>query len=160
MALLLHFAHGTAPLDASFVLGTQFEAELCFFPGHSVRAVLKSRGSKIEPIEQMTGSESLTMLCDAYSTMLATQPWLGAVALPVKSLVPTRAEKVWQFSDTYGGALPMAASDDIGWTAMAVSGGDPIDVVVEFDGRSLRPLSLVAQREFICVSRNASAGRG
>jgi len=31
-ALVLNFARGTGPLDASFLVGTQFIGELCYFP--------------------------------------------------------------------------------------------------------------------------------
>lgn len=153
-ALILHFAFGTAPLDASFVVGTQFDGELCFFPGSGIRAAVKSRqASKL--VERFTGHETLDAALDAYSQIMARQPWVGFVALPLRSVMPLGGDRTWQIVDTAGGSLPAIFPPAADWQTVALSGGRSIDLVASFDGQKLRPLTAMAEREILSFG-NAS----
>jgi hypothetical protein len=156
IALILHFAHGTAAFDASFAVGSQFEAEVCRFPGAGVRAAVKSRGAA-QPIESLAGFDTLDSACDAYSQMLARQPWLGPIAMPLRSMVPARSNNAWRLIDATGHSLPATMPPWIAWQAAAISGGHPIDIVATFDGQTLRPLTLFAEREVIQLATTIPA---
>ena len=58
-ALVLQFAHGSAPLDGSLVPGSAFEGEVVFYPGSfPLRALVKERSGP-EPLPQFPGVETV-----------------------------------------------------------------------------------------------------
>jgi hypothetical protein len=149
-ALLLHFAHGAGPMDANFLIGTEFAGELCYFPGNGVRAVVKSRqGAK--NITVFSGYEALDAAFDGYSQWLTAQPWLGSVAIPLRQLTPIHGDNQWSFADTSGSFVPARMSSTTAWRMMAVSGGHPLDVAAEFDGETLRPLAVGTEGQTISL---------
>lgn len=70
--MILHFAHGHQPLDASLVRGTKFEAELVFYPGaYPMRALVKERFSDTAQAEALPGYETLSAATAAYAAAIA-----------------------------------------------------------------------------------------
>ena len=49
----------------------------------------------------------------------------------------------WRLRDNTGEALPLAKGDY--WHALALGGGEPCDVVVEWNGRELQPLGMTVR---------------
>ena len=158
-ALVLAFAHGSAPLDTTLSPGCAFDGELCFFPGNGVRAAVKSRGD-LSDIEAPVGFDTLDGLCDAASALFARQPWLGEVAAPLKSVVPVKADAGWALVDREGRSLPCAVGETAGWTALALSGGKPLDVAAAYDGRRLRALAAFAPGGYVRLTGPAAAEGG
>jgi hypothetical protein len=154
-ALVLAFAHGTAPLDVSLAAGTAFEGEVAFYPGNGARAEVKSRG-ELKSAGAMEGFDSLDALCDWAGAQFARQPWQGELAAPLLRVVPVRREGGWAVFDGQGRSLPAVLVDEAGWLALAMSGGHPVDVVAAYDGRRLRPLAVVAEGEYVSL-RSATA---
>ncbi|WP_066070167.1 SWIM zinc finger family protein [Frankia sp. EI5c] len=103
----------------------------------------------------------------AHTATLSADPWADPVALVIRriTVLPpsagapraaagragARGESTpaggaasqWLLRDSAGEALPMAAgtADSWGWWLLAVGGGGPLDLVVEWDGFDLIPLS-------------------
>jgi hypothetical protein len=48
---------------------------------------------------------------------------------------------VWRVRDAEGAALPLTAGDH--WLLLAISGGQPVELAGEWDGRLLRPLGVL-----------------
>jgi hypothetical protein len=147
-ALVLAFAHGTAPLDVSLAPGNEFTGELCFFPGNGVRAAVRARNDLV-PMRELGGFDTLDALCDTTSMMLARQPWLDEVAAPLRGVASLKTSGGWALRDREGKSLPATMSDPAGWTSLAVSGGRAADVVATFDGQRLRPLAIVVDGEYV-----------
>jgi hypothetical protein len=156
-ALVLNFAHGNAALDTSLIPGFSFEGELCFYPGHDVRAIVKSRGD-LARIESVAGFGSLEAACARYGELLCLHPWLGEVVLPLQGIVPMRSERRWRLVDQRQQSLPARMQDDNGWRVTALSGGHPVDVVAAFDGNVLRPMAAATRDEYVLLTGNTSAG--
>lgn len=156
-ALVLAFAHGNSPLDASLAPGRAFDGEICFFPGNGVRAAVKSRG-ELTDIEKPVGFDTLDAVCDAASLLFARHPWLGEIAAPLGLVTPVQVEAGWSLVDRQGRSLPCVMSESAAWTALAISGGRPIDVAAAFDGRRLRPLAIVAVGEHVPLTVPGSEG--
>jgi hypothetical protein len=156
-ALVLAFAHGNAPLDASLAPGCAFDGELCFFPGNGVRAAVKSRG-ELSDVQKPVGFDTLDALCDAASALFARQPWLGETAAPLGSVIPAKADAGWSLIDRDGRSLPCVMGESAGWTALAVSGGTPIDVAAAYDGRRLRPLAILTPGEHVRLTAPGAEG--
>jgi hypothetical protein len=158
-ALVLAFAHGTAPLDVSLAPGNEFTGELCFFPGNGVRAAVRARND-LTPLNGVTGFDSLDALCDSTSNLLARQPWVDEVAAPLRAVVSLKTNDGWAIADGERRSLPAAMSEQAGWTALAVSGGRAIDVAATFDGQRLRPLAVIADGEYVSLAPAAAGGQG
>lgn len=156
-ALALAFAHGNAPLDASLAPATCFEGELAFYPGNQVRAVIKSR-KDAKPLREIRGLPTLDAFCDFAGGMLAQGPWLDEIAAPLHGIVPRKSEQGWMMIDSDRRAMPATMPDAVGWLALAVSGGHPVDLVAGYDGRTLRPLAMFAAGEYVALSGATTGG--
>ncbi|MFI6480735.1 SWIM zinc finger family protein [Nonomuraea sp. NPDC050663] len=140
-AMVLTFAPpGQAP-DASFVPGTAIDAELAFYPGASpVRAILAHRHSPLGglPVEvgqalsavppALTADEALAEVAGA----LAGDPWIDSWPLVLAGVVPEAG---------HVSGLPWHPAEPVPWRLIAVSGGHPVTVAVEWTPDGLRPLS-------------------
>ncbi len=143
-ALILDFAHGTSALDASLSLGLQYDTELVFYPGHSLRAAVRGTTGDPQRITEPSGLELITDLLNAYSRQLQACPWLETLAIPLLGIIPTVDPHGYAFLDRCGESLPVVARDGAIYTLLAISGGQPINVTAEFDGTSLHPLAAFA----------------
>lgn len=151
IAMVLNFAHGTAALDTSLLPGTEFEAEVVMFPGSGLRAAVRNRSSPSKAISQLRGFDSIEAILERHSGLIAFHPFLGSVAFSILGVTPSRKSDRWFIVDRNSAALPLAARDDAGWTCMAVSGGEPIDVIGEFDGRAIRPLAAFHSGQYVSL---------
>lgn len=151
VVLVLQFAHGSEPLDASLLPGSRFEGEVCLVPGHTRRGVIRTRGG-LEPISAIDGPGSLEELLDLYAGLRAVNPWLEGIGAGLRGVVPARQGGQWLLVDAGGRALPMMAQSETGgqaaWVLAALAGGHPIDVAVHCDGRRLRPLGVMAEGRY------------
>ncbi len=148
-ALVLHFAHATQPLDASLVPGTTFEAELAFFPGaYPLRALIKQRVGPTESLADMTGSDSVQEVFEAYASALAKNPWIERFPVALRGVVPVHQGGSWSVRDPSGDGLPLSPKYARLWTLLALSGGRPIGLFGEWDGDTLNPLGAWANGRF------------
>jgi hypothetical protein len=142
-ALVLNFAAGNQPLDVSLVPGTSIDAELVFFPSAwPLRALVKERNGAPAAIESLKGESSLERAFESHGAALAVNPWLERLPLCLKGMTPFVRDGRWFLRDAGGCQMPLSPRSDQGWWILACSGGHPIGVFGEFDGDSLRPLSL------------------
>ncbi len=152
-ALILHFAHGQQPLDASFISGTVIEAELVFYPGaYPLRAIVKERHSAPSAPDRLIGYEKIADAYEEFSGAMAANPWLEKFPMPLLNVTPLRrgdeGGESWFVRDAEGRALKIAPRFEFAWTMLALSGGCEIDVFGEWDGIHLWPLSALAENRF------------
>lgn len=149
-ALVLSFAHGNAPLDTSLIAGYAVDADLVFYPGaFSTRALLKNRRTETPALKGLAGHASLDQAFDAHSDALAAFPWLERFPMALNDVTPLQLEDgYWYLQDSKNLTIPLAVSDMVGWQLMSVSGGKPIEVFGEWNGRRLIALSLYAEEYF------------
>jgi hypothetical protein len=146
-ALVLEFAAGMEDLPPQFAPGTQVDADLCFYPGAlPVRALIADSSGERGPVrtlEALSVRDALHQFAEA----LARNPWLERQPLKLRAVIPRRVDQEWWLVDPDGAQLPMTAAH--GWRLQAVSGGRPIEVVAEWDGFVLQPLSTMADGELV-----------
>jgi hypothetical protein len=164
-ALLLHFAHGRQSFEATFVPGSQVQAELVFYPGSlPLRALVKhcdavlpsaqERGNGAtlaEQQQQALGYASLAAAMRAYGEALATYPWLDRFPLLLQQVVPVADDAGWSVRDGAGHVLRLAPGFANGWLLLAVSGGYAVMVGGEWDGEYLLPLGVWSEGRFWSV---------
>jgi hypothetical protein len=149
-ALILNFAHGQQPLDASFVTGSVIEAELVFYPAsYTLRAIVKQRRGAPASPERISGYPKIVDAHNAYAGALAANPWLEMFPAPLLNVTPLRRDNAWYVRDAEDRVWKLAKGFEFGWTMLAVSGGRAIDVFGEWDGDYFWPLSAFAEGRFV-----------
>ena len=157
VAMVLQFAAGMAPFGDTFAPATHFEATLAFWPSaFPLRALVHARQAVAVPWHDRlpgTGTFAAFLLDAAHG--LARQPWLGRLLCVVRDVIPVIGQNErWSLVDRDRAAMPLAGTGT--WSLLAISGGHPIDVAGEWDGRVLRPLFASAWDERITWSRPAT----
>jgi hypothetical protein len=153
-ALILAFAHGTQPLDATLIPGHAFDGEICRYPGDPVRALVK-RKEELAPMAQIQQRIDIDTLCDQYASERAANPWMEGIVTALAAVRPARGDEKCLLIDAAGRVLRLETSEDAAWTLLAIAGGNPIDVVVHYDGARARPLAALAQGEYVRLMRRS-----
>ena len=140
-ALVLHFAIGTQGFAQTIVPGTEFDAELAFYPGAvRQRALIKSLGAAD------TSSAALPLQEDAwraYAQALAAQPFIERFPFSLRATPQTQGEG-WALRLESGASLSVHPQFQHGWQLLALSGGMPLIIFGEWDGDALFPWSAEA----------------
>jgi hypothetical protein len=93
------------------------------------------------------GPAGIDGLLERYARALGRQPWIERFPATLGAVVPALAGdpagERFQVIDTDGRVVPLAGSAH--WKLFAISGGHPIDLFGEWDGRSLLPLGALAE---------------
>jgi hypothetical protein len=88
-----------------------------------------------------------------WAQTLARQPWVERIAVTLHDVVPVIPEAGgWVVRDASGQALPLEGAPH--WTLLAHSGGHPVDLTAEWDGRALAPLGVFAGGEWRALTEN------
>lgn len=149
-ALVLNYAYGNQPLDTSLIPGTVIDAELGFFESaYPLRAIIKVRHASPTPLLVMPGEESIVTTLSTYTKALACQPWIEQFPLSLQAIIPLRHPDGWGVRDSAGYLLPITPRFEQGWQLLALSGGHPINVFGEWNGKDFLPLSALAEDKFI-----------
>ncbi|HYE72986.1 MAG TPA: SWIM zinc finger family protein, partial [Blastocatellia bacterium] len=153
-ALLLHFAYGNQPLDASLVLSTVIDAEIVFFPSaYPMRAIIKQRYATVHTLDSerdsVMGYEAIDSAIGAYAAALGRNPWIERFPFLLRNVTPERHDEHWLVRDANNAVLPIALRFEQPWELLAVSGGHAIDLFGEWDSDHLLPLSVWAEGRFV-----------
>lgn len=141
-ALLLQYAAGAQGFEQQLAPGTEFDGELCFYPGaYPLRAQVR-RQDKVRPLAGIGATPSdLDTLLDAHANALAVQPFLERHPVLLAGLTPDAADH-GIVHDARGRAIALHPDFRHSWHLLALSGGHPLTVCGEWDGRTLLPLSV------------------
>jgi SWIM zinc finger len=146
-ALVLQFAPGTAPFEETLLPGSTIAATLAFWPGaFPQRALIHERGAaQAKPVERLPGFEDVAAFLDSAAAAYSRQPFLERICCTIRGVMPFCEEKHF-VRDQRGATLPLAGFDN--WMLLAVSGGRPVDIAGEWNGRVLFPLAVAAEGTF------------
>ena len=143
-ALVLEFSFSNQPFTTPLLVQSTYAGELAFFPGLlPVRAVPVTLTRQPNPTGGRPPLLSAGTLLDAYAAALASQPWLREFPASIRAVVTRSAAGTWEAYDAEtAAALPLRLPDDArGWHLLALSGGQPLALFGEWDGRAFRVLS-------------------
>jgi hypothetical protein len=154
-ALILNFAAPGQPLDTSLIIGSNFEAELVFYPSAvPLRAITKERLAAPTPfapeifLNVEIGYADLSSAIQAYASALGRNPWLDQFPMLLTNVIPLHASQAatptqyWWLRDDAGHKLAISARFQKGWQLLALSGGQPLLVFGEYDGDYFMPLGV------------------
>jgi hypothetical protein len=150
-ALLLDFAHGNQPFEQALLPGTCLEAELVFYPSaYPLRALIKTRQEAALITKTPPGHTTIAAAIATYSKAFTASPWLERFPLLLQGVIPTQDGDRWLLRDTAGTVLPLSPRLEANqcWQLRALSGGYPLPLFGEWDGRHLLPLSVWLEDTF------------
>jgi hypothetical protein len=152
-ALCLSFsAAPSQPLDVSLVPGTTIDAELVFYPSAwPLRALVKQRHGPPESSLPKLPHDTIAAARASAAEALAANPWIERVPFAFSAVTPLRRESGWLIRDAAGHALPLAVTEEKAWVLYSLSGGQPLALMGEWDGETLRPLSVWTEGRFLRV---------
>lgn len=147
-ALLLDFAPGARPFEMSVMPGTEFDAELCFYPGSlSLRAAIKDR-SDAQPLDNPNAHAADATVPDAiagYAAALAADPWLRQWPIDLADTRPARSGERWFIADRDDNPLPLDPGFEGSgrfWDWLSITGAEPAGLVLEWNGESATPIAV------------------
>lgn len=143
-ALVLEFSFGGQPFATPLLVQSTYAGELAFYPGLlPLRAVPVTLTRQPNPTSGRPPLRGVGALLDAYAAALASQPWLREFPASIRAVVTRSATGAWAAYDAdLGAALPLRLPNDArGWHLLALSGGQPLALFGEWDGRAFRVLS-------------------
>ncbi len=144
-ALILDFGVPQAPLSLGLPVGSQLEAELCFYPTqYPQRALIKGETKPAMAMQRLVGQDIQTLL-GCYAQALAHNPWLDRIAFGLEdsTLLPDGLIR-----DSSGAALPIDSRFTLQWPWHAVTGGHPATICGEWNGEAFMPLSVALEGTF------------
>ena len=140
-ALHVQYAVGTQGFEQQFAPGSAFDGELCFYPSaYPLRAQIR-RHDDARPLTAIAPLSSLDALLDAHAQALAVQPFLERHPALLDGLVPDAVDH-GILHDAHGRRIAVHPSFRHPLHLLALSGGHPLTVCGEWDGRTLLPLSV------------------
>jgi hypothetical protein len=149
-ALWLNFAPPGGRLDASALPGQVLDADLHFYPGSGqYRALIGRRRDVGEDHLNPTGqpsAESFAEVQRRFADLIAVDPWASRMPTVVEAApIPSREpDKPWRLRDSSGHVCELIELAAQPWPLIARSGGAPIPIFGEWNGRALRALSVMA----------------
>jgi SWIM zinc finger len=157
--LVLDFAFGGMGFGSAWLNGYTYRTEVVFYPSaYPLRVVTKAIESA-QPFAQLVGYQDFIHFFDAYSTALSLNPWLSVYPALLAQVTPVFSEGVFFLIDKHKKILPLmkntegavSAHTDLGWKLLALSGGKPISVFGEWNGRAFSPLSVFSEGRLVSV---------
>ncbi len=150
-ALVLSFAAPGQVFITDLVLGTQLDADLCFYPDH-VRVLIAHRHAPAAPITDLAGARPVAAAMREYAAAMAADPWLERWPMVLADVVPARgsaAEPARWFLTADGGGVPIDPAVGSPWRLVAAAAGRPVTVAGEWTATGLRPLSVWAHDRLV-----------
>ncbi|BAN03267.1 hypothetical protein YM304_29530 [Ilumatobacter coccineus YM16-304] len=143
-ALLLSFAAYQQSLDTSLEVGTSLRADLHRYPGPALRALVGLRHG--EPVVARPPTQSVAQACDEIGRMIVAEPWLERVPTTVTAALARSGDR-WLLTD-HEASVPLLdsprrvqAGSGLA-TLLAVTGGRPAELTIEWTPHGVTPLSL------------------
>ncbi|CAB3749728.1 hypothetical protein GQ57_00720 [Burkholderia sp. MSh2] len=153
-ALFMQFAVGNQSFPATWLPGTAFDGELAFWPGSgSRRAILKGTATPLPSPLAFSHAQDQMGLLEAAANALMANPWRDRIATVLDAAVPVYADGAWHAVAPSGHGLPVQGDNH--WTWLAIAGGRPRPVAVEWDGDAIRPLGMYVDGRYQSLAGGA-----
>ncbi|MBR9923173.1 MAG: hypothetical protein GYB31_20275 [Bacteroidetes bacterium] len=137
-ALVLDFAYGDTPFDFEWESGQFYEANVHYYPAAYPQRVI------VEEIKKTTADwpdwHSLKSWSELYAQttqVMSSHPWITRMPVMVEAIPVFEKQNSWLLIDEENKALPLRGEADALWSLMAQSGGHPIPLLAEWDGKIL-----------------------
>jgi hypothetical protein len=141
-ALVLSFGALGNDLQSDHVVGTEFDADMHWYPGATpLRALLGKVHSPSAPSTVAPSGSTIEGALGLAGWALAAEPWLERVPLCVAAAPAPTGDGRWVLADDTG-ALPIVAGFWRLAELVAVGGGRPVTVMGEWSAEGFLPLTV------------------
>jgi hypothetical protein len=148
--LVLSFAVAGQSLPIDLLPGTEFDADVCLYPGgQPARALIAKRHAPPERIHAIAGAAGIEANLHAHAEALAGDPWLDYWPMVLDAVCPVRDGNIWLLGDPAGNGLPLDPAAGDPWRLLAVTAGRPATVTGEWSAGGLRPLGVWADNRLV-----------
>lgn len=148
-ALILDFAFGDAPFETQFAPGETIRAELCYFPSqYPLRAFIKQVTQETQPPATWQGASIGTSL-QQYALALSRNPWLIQFPFLLSGVIPLHLSNRFILREPDGTYLPVPPRFPHKWSLLALSGGQPLSLVGEWNGETVWPMAALTEGRLV-----------
>lgn len=148
-ALILEFTFGDSAFETIRQVGTTFSAELCFYPSqYPLRAFINAFQDNENSGKYIIG-RTIIQSIQHYAKALSENPWLMQYPFVLDNVIPVRDEQNWILREVDGTYLPLSAAFEHTWSLLSLSGGYPIQVIGEWDGKSFYPTGAMVDKRYV-----------
>jgi hypothetical protein len=176
--LVLDFAFGSMGFGSAWLNGYTYRTEVVFYPSAFPLRVVTKTIEVGQPFSQIVGYQDFIHFFESYSTALSLNPWLSVYPALLAQVIPVFSEGIFFLIDTNKKTLPLVKNtvdggnpdafgkgvrnsntygkdvvthEDFGWKLLALSGGKPISVFGEWNGRAFSPLSVFSEGRLVSL---------
>jgi hypothetical protein len=147
MGLLLEYVWGEATFEQDWKTGQQVEATVVFYPAaYPQRLLIESFRTSIRTDVYLLGYPDLNHFARAYAEALGKNPWLQRFPAILEQVRPVKTKEEWGLVDEEQQWIELANQETANWMLLSLSGGHPIQVFGEWNGRVFTPLSVLTER--------------
>jgi hypothetical protein len=144
-AWLLDHSFGGRGFEQAWLAGSSVEATLSFFPGASALRAL-SADAPVALGPAIWPSTALNEEWASIARRVAACPWIGPQPLVLQDAVPVRSDD-YMLAISEGRALTLVMGETDRWKLLATSGGKPCHLMGEWDGHTMKPLTVWVKDE-------------
>jgi hypothetical protein len=157
-ALLLDFAFGEQPFKQAWTPGSSLDAELVWFPSsYPLRALVKPDYEVLDLPAEPLGYANWQALRQQRASALNQHPWLDLLPACLQGAIPhLQIDRLW-LRDATGYSLPLWRGFEQSWKLLALSGGQPVSLSLEFDGERVYPLGVWTEEGYVPLSAGEAA---
>lgn len=138
-ALLLDHSYGGKGFEQAWITGAAYEARLAFYPGSAPLRALLVDSTKTSEAARWP-QHSCEREWGLIATRIATCPWTILHPIVWSDAVPYATQGGFSVA-AQGQHLPLDLPEEEAWILLAITGGHPVTLAGEWDGRAIRPLA-------------------
>lgn len=156
-ALLLEFNFGQNAFAQQYTVGTAFSAEMVFYPSQYPLRIQHVNDAQDTPLSleefpSWSAGHTIHEMLTEYAQAIGSNPWVPQFPVWLAGLTPVRHEGRLYLRDADGTALPVNSFPDLDWQLLALSGGQPLALMGEWDGSSFLPMSVALPDRILSLS--------
>ncbi|MDM7853674.1 SWIM zinc finger family protein [Cellulomonas alba] len=147
---VVSFAAAGQPLDASLMAGTTLDADVHTYPGDPFRALVGQRHGEPARLTAPPAGVTLRDAARRWADALTADPWAAAIPVVLgPALVGVDGHGAfWVQDDTGRLPVPLGVQP---WTALAVAGGRPVVLAVDYGAAGATPRAVLAGEELVAL---------
>lgn len=144
-ALLLEHSFAGKGFELAWLAQSRHEAALAFYPSAApLRALVvnsqSAEAASAAPVSAACADASPEQEWRAIAQRVASNPWIALHPLRCHQATPCREADGFRLH--WGGqSLPLTLGESDSWALLALSGGQPLSLMGEWNGEALRPLT-------------------
>jgi len=149
IGLLLDFAFQTEPYKEQWQVGQIFKAGMIFYPSSYPLRMFAKEAHRVDELINWQGYYEFSQFAEAYAGAISDNPWLARFPAFLMQVTPISEGGKLLLTDSNQQSIPAQLKEDFAWKLLAISGGHPISVFGEWNGKELSIMSAMVEDRFV-----------